>query len=217
MGRSRGGQMGNVSLDPLGRARRCTPGLPIRLLRSWAGVHSPFPVRSDGAPGRGRVQSWCPVLLNARGTPRGDSQPRLPGACLTPSKGRKSHSWSVTTGPRQCRRDGGIGRRGGLKNLWASALAGSSPAPGILLKGNDLYYQQVPPNFAENGPICRAVTRCGDNAVTNRTFRASVFMPAAAPRSAHSSSYSNRYSTWGSRRRLVRRCAYLSSRSCTPE
>ncbi len=137
MGRSRGGQMGNVSLDPLGRARRCTPGLPIRLLRSWAGVHSPFPVRSDGAPGRGRVQSWCPVLLNARGTPRGDSQPRLPGACLTPSKGRKSHSWSVTTGPRQCRRDGGIGRRGGLKNLWASALAGSSPAPGIFFETNN--------------------------------------------------------------------------------
>ena len=86
-----------------------------------------------------------PGDAGASGLPGGEprsSATRVPPAVCPPST--RGGRWRTLSGPHSMRRalpdlesrrvacrGGGIGRRGGLKNLWALALAGSIPAPGI--------------------------------------------------------------------------------------
>jgi hypothetical protein len=100
------------------------------------GPRPPGPLAQVGAwPGSLRPDSaWEPTDPGPRPALRALSR-ALEGARIrrVADSGRIGLRTGVGSAARNARRDGGIGRRGGLKNLWAKALAGSSPAPGIYL------------------------------------------------------------------------------------
>ena len=107
------------------RGARERPSAPSREPTCRAGT------RSSPAPGRGRETARPPPVHAARqgrdqgdqgGGDRGASAHVGPVATHARTRGRMG-----SLGPR---RDGGTGRRAGLKIPWASAREGSTPSPG---------------------------------------------------------------------------------------
>ena len=55
-------------------------------------------------------------------------------------------------------RDGEIGRRGGLKNLWEQSLAGSSPRSRHQAKTRVMWEAVAPPGGRFCGTVCQYLT-----------------------------------------------------------
>src|SRR5215831_16271325 len=105
-----------------------------------------MPSSSRGRPARSVRPTWRCCARSASRTRRSSRQPSSPPTSTTPIAWRRGWGSSPTAdrslrpplalrytgGAAHRGRDGGTGRREGLKNLWAQARGGSIPPPGTI-------------------------------------------------------------------------------------